>query len=62
MRRNRPKPVKKALACVERFEPSITSMVRARKPVRSASANSRSRWSPAGSGVSRLNHGRISFG
>ncbi len=50
------------LALSERLEPSITSMVCARKPVRSDSASNRARASPSGSGVSLLKSGRMSFG
>jgi hypothetical protein len=60
--RKRPNPVKKALAWRERLLPSIASILRVGKSVRSASAKRRSRNAPSGSGVNLLKSGMITAG
>src|SRR5690606_25160482 len=62
MRRLRPKPVKYALPCAERFEPSITNKPLSCKPHRSANALTRSRTVGSCNGVNLLNRGAKTVG
>ena len=57
-----PKPVKKALPWLERFDPSIRNTPRLRKPQRCSSPRTRSASSPSVSGVNLLNQGITTVG
>ena len=62
MRLRLPKPVKKAFAFVERFDPSTTYMSPTLKLTERAYSNIRSRRSPASRGVNLLKSGMIQVG
>ena len=62
MRFAAPKPVKKALPCDERFEPSITYRPRERKPVRRSSSSTRAASTGSLSGENLLNSGITTVG